>query len=94
MVSGTRTIDPGRAFIKAPAANGIGATETGADTSWLFENDADDAADDPCDAFESVLAVLVCADVLVAALTFCCGIDVPAVAAGVSFNSWPGTTKQ
>lgn len=33
IVSGTRTIEPGRALISAPAANGIGAAETGADTS-------------------------------------------------------------
>lgn len=86
IVSGTRTIEPGRALINAPAANGIGATETGADASWLFEYDADDdAADDPCDAFESVLTVLACV-LAVAVLTLCCGIEV-AAAADVSFSS-------
>lgn len=89
IVSGTRTIEPGRALISAPAANGIGAAETGADTSWLY--DAEDAADEPCDAFESVLTVLACV-VVAAVLTLCCGIDA-AAAAGASFSSWPGTTK-
>lgn len=88
IVSGTRTIEPGRALIKVPAVNGIGATETGADTSWLFEYDADD----PCDAFVSVLPVLACEQLLIAILAFCCCIKVPAVA-GASFNSWPGTTE-
>lgn len=93
IVSGTRTIEPGRALSKAPAANAIGATEAaGADTSWLFEYDADDATDDPCDAFESVLTVLTCVVVAAAVLTLCCGIEAPA-AAGASFSSWPGTTK-
>lgn len=82
MVSGTRTIEPGRAFIKLPAANGNGAdTETGADPSWLL--------DDACDAFVSTFALaLFGAHVLVVVF---CDVEVVA-AAGVSLSSWLGTT--
>lgn len=88
LLSGTRTIEPGRALIMVPAANGIDAAETGgADVSWLFEYD-DAATDGPCDALESLPTLLACVLVVTAAaaLTLGWGTEVPE-AGGASLSS-------
>lgn len=92
-ISGTRTIEPGRAFIKLPAAKRIGAPETGAEISWFVELTAAGACDTLVSAADdeeqatAFVVLFVCIVEAAGVATTADGIE-----ADASLNSCPGTT--
>lgn len=83
-ISGTRTIEPGRAFIKLPAAKGAADTDAATAASWFTEQTVGDACD-------TVVSAMDCAHELVAVLVVCV-VELTDNDAPISLSSWTGTT--